>query len=88
MIYRVEFTKNTLKKLKKLDKQTAALIIGWIEKNLEGTENPFLHGKALVGTLSGAWRYRVGDYRLICKIEADKLIILVLEIGHRKEIYK
>lgn len=51
-------------------------------------DNPRLTGKALQGKLSGLWRYRVGDFRLLCRIEDNELIILVIEIGHRKEIYK
>ena len=87
MIYKVRFTKQSLKTLEKLDKPTAALILGWIKKNLENTSNPFIHGKALLGDLKGSWRYRIGDYRLICHIVNEELIILVLRIGHRKDIY-
>ena len=87
MIYKVRFTKQALKTLEKLDKPTAALILGWIKKNLENTINPFIHGKALLGDLKGSWRYRIGDYRLICHIVNEELIILVLRIGHRRDIY-
>ena len=87
MIYKVRFTKQALKTLEKLDKQTAALILGWIKKNLENTINPFIHGKALLGDLKGSWRYRIGDYRLICHIVNEELIILVLRIGDRRDIY-
>ena len=73
---------------KKLDKHTASLIIGWIEKNLEGCENPRQHGKGLTANRSGQWRYRVGNYRLIAEIENDKIIILILSIGHRRDIYE
>lgn len=88
MRYRVEFTQRALKDLKKLDKHTAALIIGWIRKNLENCENPRFHGKALSANRSGQWRYRVGDYRLLAEIQDDKIVILVLNIGHRREIYE
>ena len=87
MTYHVEFTKSALKQLKKLDKPTAALILGWIRKNLENCENPRIHGKSLTGNRSGQWRYRVGDYRIITEIEDDRVLILVLHIGHRKSIY-
>ena len=86
--YRVELTKAALKSLKKLDKPTAAMILGWIRKNLEGCEDPRRHGKALVGNRAGTWRYRAGDYRIIAEIEDDRVLILVLEIGHRREIYQ
>lgn len=87
MNYNVEFTQRALKELKKLDRQTAALILGWVRKNLENCENPRLHGKALTANRTGEWRYRVGDYRLIAKIDDEKIVILVLNIGHRREIY-
>lgn len=88
MKYRVVFTEKSKKELKKLDKHTASLIIGWIEKNLEGCENPRQHGKGLTANRSGQWRYRVGNYRLIAEIEDDKIIILILSIGHRRDIYE
>ena len=88
MGYKVEFSDIALKKLKKLDRPIAALIIGYIEKNLINCENPRALGKALVGNHKDKWRYRVGDYRLLTLIEDDKVIITVIEIGHRKDIYK
>lgn len=88
MNYKVEFTKNAVKQLKKMNKHTSLLIIGWIRKNLEGCTNPYQHGKGLTANLSGQWRYRVGDYRILAKIEEDKIVILILNIGHRRDIYK
>ena len=88
MTYHVEFTARALKELKKPDKQTAALILGWIRKNLEGCDNPRVHGKGLTANRSGEWRYRVGDYRLLAEIQDGKLVILMLTVGHRSEIYK
>lgn len=88
MKYSVVFSKEALKDLKKLDKPTAALILGWIRKNLDGCENARLHGKSLTANLSGKWRYRVGDYRLLAEIQDDKVVILLLRIGHRSEIYR
>ena len=87
MKYHVEFTKDALKQLKKMDKSNAALILGWIRKNLEGCENPRMHGKALIANRSGQWRYRVGDYRIISEIQDERILILVLNIGHRRDIY-
>ena len=88
MKYRVEFTEKSKKQLFKLDKSVSALIIGWIEKNIEGCENPRIHGKGLLGSKSGQWRYRIGDYRAICQIRDEEVIILVLEVGHRKHVYE
>lgn len=87
MKYSVEYTPRAVKELKKLDKQTRALIFGWIEKNLVGCENPRQHGKGLTANRSGQWRYRIGDYRLIAEIQDDKVVILVLTVGHRREVY-
>lgn len=76
-----------LKQLKKLDKSTVALIIGWIEKNLIGCDNPRAHGKGLIGNISGQWRYRVGDYRILAEIKDKEIIILVWDIEHRSNVY-
>ena len=86
--YTVEFSNKASKQFYKLDRFTYAKITSWIIKNLEGCENPRLHGKALVGDLSGMWRYRVGDYRLIADIMDEKILIYILEVGHRKNIYE
>jgi mRNA interferase RelE/StbE len=87
MRYTVEFTERALKELKKLDRHTAALILGWIRKNLENCENPRQHGKGLTANKSGQWRYRVGDYRLLAEIEDEKIRILILNVGHRRDVY-
>lgn len=85
--YKVKYSSKAIKNLRKLDKYTRNLIYAWIDKNLVDCENPRVHGKGLVENKSGQWRYRVGDYRLICEIKDEEIIILVLEIGHRREIY-
>lgn len=87
MTYHVELSDLAVKQLKKLDKHTASLILGWIRKNLEGCENPRQHGKGLTANRSGQWRYRIGDYRIIADIQDDKILILILSIGHRSDIY-
>lgn len=84
----VKITESALKELKKLDKQTTKLIKNWILKNLVSSSDPRQHGHALKGNLKGLWSYRVGDYRLIAEIEEDILTIFILDIGHRREIYK
>ena len=86
-MYNVKFTQRALKDLKKLDKQTAALILGWVRKNLEGCENPRQHGKGLTSNRSGQWRYRVGDYRLLAEIKDNVVTILILNVGHRRDVY-
>ncbi|MCF1613658.1 MULTISPECIES: type II toxin-antitoxin system RelE family toxin [Tetragenococcus] len=88
MTFHVETTRRFDKQLKKLDNFTAKTILKWLDKNIEGVNNPRTFGKPLVGNHSGKWRYRIGDYRVITKIDDKKLIILALEVGHRKDIYK
>lgn len=88
MRYKIKFSERAKKQLKKLDRYVAALILGWLEKNIENCENPRIHGKGLVENKSGQWRYRVGDYRIICEIRDNEVIVLVLDIGHRKNIYE
>ena len=88
MSYSIETTARFNKEFKKLDKYTQRMIKGWIEKNLVGEEKPRRHGKGLTANRSGQWRYRIGDYRLLCHIDDGKLIILALSVGHRREIYE
>ena len=88
MSYSVLFTQKAKKQLSKLDRNTAKLIASWLKKNLEGCVNPRIHGKALVANKAGQWRYRVGDYRILAEIRDEEVIILLLQIGHRRESYK
>ena len=88
MKYSVEYTLQAVKQLKKPDVYTRKLILSWIEKNLVDCEDPRIHGKSLTANRSGQWRYRIGDYRVIARIQDDKVLILILEVGHRREIYK
>ena len=87
-MYHVLLSDQARKELKKMDRYVSSLILGWIRKNLEGCENPRSIGKALTGDMSGAWRYRVGDYRILCEIHDKDIIILVLSVGHRREVYR
>lgn len=85
--YSVEYSTQAVRQLKKLDKHTRTLILAWIEKNLVDTDNPRRHGKSLTAEYLGKWRYRIGDYRLITHIHESRILILILKIGHRKDIY-
>lgn len=88
MNFRIQTTTRFDKEFKKLDRYTQKLLKAWIEKYLVGCDNPRAFGKGLSANRAGQWRYRIGDYRLICYINDNELIILALSIGHRKEIYK
>lgn len=83
MSYKLKTTPRFDKEFKKLDKYTMRMIKAWIVKNLENCDDPRKQGKGLTATPSGQWRYRIGDYRLICEINDNELIILALTIGHR-----
>lgn len=87
MKFKVVFSDKALRQIKKLDKYTSKLIIAWIKKHLDGTTDPRVHGKGLTSNRSGQWRYRIGDYRLVVDIQDKDIIVLILEIGHRKGIY-
>ena len=88
MSYTVKTTPRFDKEFKKLDKYTMRMIKAWIDKNLVGCEDPRAHGNGLTSNRSGEWRYRIGDYRLICQIEEAELVILALSVGHRRDVYK
>ena len=87
-MYRVELSEQALKSYKKMDKQIATMIFAWISKHLDGCDNPRIHGKGLVADKKGIWRYRVGDYRLLAHIFDDRLVILVIDAGHQRDIYQ
>lgn len=88
MIYKVEFSDKAFKEFGKLDIYTQKFFYAWIQKRLVNNENPRSIGKGIARNKSGQWRYRIGDYRLLCLIEDDKLIILVLSLGYRSNVYK
>ena len=88
MKYQVIYEKKAVKQLIKLDKAQSKILISWIEKNLKDTENPRKYGKSLKGNFNEYWRYRIGKYRIISRIDNNKIIINIISIGHRSNIYK
>lgn len=88
MTWTVEFDDSAAKELRKLDKQAQKEILRYLRERIASDEDPRRFGKSLSRELAGLWRYRIRHYRLICHIEDDKLIVLVLGVGHRKGIYK
>jgi mRNA interferase RelE/StbE len=87
LAWQIEVSAAASRQLAKLDRAAAKRITAFLRERIMGTEDPRNNGKALVGTHAGLWRYRVGDYRLICDIQDGRLIVLVLEVGHHKDIY-
>ncbi|MCW8860506.1 MAG: type II toxin-antitoxin system RelE/ParE family toxin [Deltaproteobacteria bacterium] len=87
MAWTIEIDSFAEKQLRKLDRPVQKRLLGWLLDRIEGCKNPRHFGEPLRGELSGLWRYRVGDYRIICEIRDEKLIVLALAIGHRRGIY-
>ena len=88
MQYKVELTSNARKMLQRLGRNISLRITGWLREHLEGCENPRVYGKALHSDKKGKWSYRVEDYRIIADIQDDRILILIADVGHRREIYK
>lgn len=88
MAWRIEITRTATKQIIKLDRQAQKSILSFMRERLSHADNPRQWGRALQGEKRGLWRYRVGDYRLICDIQDEKITILVLELGHRKDVYR
>ncbi len=86
MAWRIEFTPAAAKQLKKLDPEKGRRITRYLQENI--CSNPREQGKALKGALREFWRYRVGNFRVLVRIEDDKLVVLVIRVGHRRNIYR
>ena len=88
MVYKLEFSKRFDRQFSKLDKSTQRYIFNWLIKHLDNVENPRYCGKSLTGNKQGLWRYRIGNYRVIADISDTNCVIIAVEVGHRKFIYK
>ena len=88
MVWRIKLTETAKRQLAKLDKTAAKRITAFLRERLGQLDNPRHLGKALTGPLGGYWRYRVGDYRIVCGIQDKEFIILVIEVGNRKDVYR
>jgi mRNA interferase RelE/StbE len=88
LTWTVEFDDAAAKELRNLDRQAQHEILRYLRERLATNEDPRRFGKRLSRELAGLWRYRVRHYRLICNIEDSKFVVLVLRVGHRKDIYE
>ena len=88
MIWQIKFDPRAIKELKKIDKVAQKRIFNYLRKKIAIEENPRIFGKSLKGDKKGLWRYRVGNYRIICELQDKNMIVLVIKVGHRKSIYK
>ncbi|AVR90111.1 type II toxin-antitoxin system RelE family toxin [Thauera aromatica] len=84
----IDYTDTALKQLRGLDKPTARRILDYLDGRVVGSGDPCSAGKALTGPLGGLWRYRVGDYRVICDLQDGRMRVLVVQLGNRGEVYR
>lgn len=88
MAWTVEISAFAQKQLGKVDKPVAKRILDWLDDRVEGCKNPRHFGEPLSGEMAGLWRYRIGDFRVICEIRDQRVVVLALSIGHQREIYR
>ena len=88
MAWTVEISNVAERQLRKLDRQIQTRILDWLDDRLERCKNPRHFGESLKGNYAGFWRYRIGNYRVLCDIQDEKVVVLVLTIGHRIQVYR
>ncbi len=84
----IDFTPKALKQLKKLDRTAASRIVDTLERDIGRHATPRDFGEAMIGNWTGYWRYRIGDYRVICRIEDRTVTVFVIQVAHRREVYR
>ena len=87
LVWRIEVTETARKQLAKLDHPVRSEIVGYLRERIQTDDDPRRYGAPLRKGLAGRWKYRVGDYRLICQIQDEKVLVLVLMVGHRSRVY-
>jgi mRNA interferase RelE/StbE len=89
LVWAVEFDPDAVKDLKKLDKQVQSRILEFLRERLARLDNPRELGEALAGSkLGNYWKYRVGDWRIICDLQDQRIVVRVLRVGNRREVYR
>jgi mRNA interferase RelE/StbE len=88
LAWKIDYTDTARNQLRKLDRQIALRILDYMDERIAALDDPRASGKGLTGSLSGLWRYRVGDCRVICEIQDNELRVLVVQLGNRREIYR
>jgi mRNA interferase RelE/StbE len=88
LVWTIEITRTAEKQIRKLDAPAQKSIVRFLRERLKSAANPRQWGKPLHGDKRGLWRYRVGDFRLICDIQDERITVLVLEVAHRKDVYR
>ncbi len=87
MNWRIQLSDQALKELKKLDPVNREMILTYLEERIEGCPDPRRYGEPLKGNYSGYWRYRVGQYRILCELKDKVVTVYVEAIGHRRQVY-
>ncbi|MGI4733136.1 MAG: type II toxin-antitoxin system RelE family toxin [Janthinobacterium lividum] len=88
MAWRIEFLPEAARELRKLDRQVAARIVRTLEERIAPLDDPRTIGSALVGEHAGFWRWRIGDYRVVARIEDERITVLVVRVAHRRAVYR
>ena len=88
MAWRVEWEDEAVKELKKLDARAQRNIVCFLREKIATGDDPRRFGDPLRKDLRGLWKYRIGDYRIICSIEDKRVVVLVVRVGHRRSVYK
>lgn len=88
MVWRISYAQTAMQQLRKLDRSVAARILKYMDERIAVQDDPRRLGKALSGPMGDLWRYRVGDFRVVCHIQDNELCVLVVRIGNRKDVYK
>lgn len=88
MAWKIEFLPEAAKELKKLDRAVAARIIKTLEERIAPLDDPRTLGSALTGDHAGYWRWRIGDYRVVARVEDERITVLVVRVAHRREVYR
>jgi mRNA interferase RelE/StbE len=88
LAWKIEFVPAAAKEIKKLGRTEAARIIATLETRIAVLQDPRTLGSALTGDFAGLWRWRIADYRLIARIDDDRITILVVRVAHRREVYR
>jgi mRNA interferase RelE/StbE len=86
--WRIEFDRAAARDLRKLGADAERLILRYLRQRIAPSDDPRRFGHALTGDLKGLWRYRVGDYRIVASIEDELFVVLVVTVGHRREVYR
>lgn len=87
-MWKLEFSKRADKQLSKMNPGVRRVIVAWLLKNIDGCLDPRAHGKGRSANLSRKWRYQGGNYRILCDIKDQELVVIAIEIGHRSHFYQ